>query len=410
MKKDDIGSRSLALHRKSRGKIGTAVRVDCGTKDGLSLAYTPGVAAVCDEVKVHPDSAYDLTLKWNSVAVVSDGTRVLGLGNIGPLAAIPVMEGKAALFKSYGAIDAWPICLSCHSIEEIVAAVKAIAPVFGGINLEDIESPKCFEVEARLKKELDIPVFHDDQHGTAVVVLAGIINSIKLAGKKKESAKIVVAGAGAAGTAIAKLLVQEGFKHILVCDSKGILSASDSALSGVKKELAQLTNKQGATGTLSDAVKGADAFIGTSAPNILSDRDVAGMAAKPIIFALSNPNPEISPELAKKGGAFVYGTARSDLPNQVNNVLGFPGIFRGALLVRARQITEKMKLAAAHALAEAIKESDVSQSKVLPDPFEKQVVSSIALAVAKQAMDERVARLKLTDNEMKDELKRLKLM
>ena len=410
MTKDDIGSRSLALHRKSRGKIGTAVRVDCQSKEGLSLAYTPGVAAVCEEVKARPDSAYDLTLKWNSVAVVSDGTRVLGLGNIGPLAAIPVMEGKAALFKSYGAIDAWPICLSCHSADEIVAAVKAIAPVFGGINLEDIESPKCFEVEARLKKELDIPVFHDDQHGTAVVVLAGLLNSIKLAGKKKESAKVVVAGAGAAGTAIAKLLAAEGFRHLMVCDSKGIISIKDSSLAGVKKELAQITNKEGKTGSLADAVKGADAFIGTSAPNILSDSDVKSMAAKPIIFALSNPNPEISPELAKKGGAFVYGTARSDLPNQVNNVLGFPGIFRGALLVRAKAITEKMKLSAAHALSGAIKDSEIAQSKVLPDPFERQVVPSIALAVAAQAMDEGVARLRLSDAEMKEELKRLKLI
>ena len=410
MTKDDLDKKSIDLHRKNRGKLGTQVRVDCRSKEGLSLAYTPGVAAVCDEIKMRPDAAYDLTLKWNSVAVVSDGTRVLGLGNIGPLAAIPVMEGKAALFKSYGAIDAWPICLSCHSADEIVSAVKAIAPVFGGINLEDIESPKCFEVETRLKAELDIPVFHDDQHGTAVVVLAGLINSLRLAGKKKESVKVAIAGSGAAGAAIAKLLVAEGFSHILVCDSKGLLSPTDSSLSGIKKEIALLTNKRGVQGSLIDAIMGADVFIGISAPNIISDRDVKSMAGKPIIFALSNPNPEISPELAEKGGAFVYGTARSDLPNQVNNVLGFPGIFRGALLVRARQITEKMKLSAAHALANAISAAELSPNKVLPEPFDKRVVPAIALAVAAQAMDEGVAGLKMSDGEMKAELKKLHLL
>ena len=405
----DVGQKSIALHREKRGKIGTSVRVDCGNSEGLSLAYTPGVAAVCREIAQAPDAAYDLTLKWNSVAVLSDGTRVLGLGNIGPHAAIPVMEGKAALFKSYGGIDAWPLCLSCHSVDEIVAVAKAVAPVFGGINLEDIESPKCFEIEDRLKEELDIPVFHDDQHGTGVVVLAGLINSLALLGKKKQSAKIVISGAGAAGFGIAKMLLEDGFENIVVCDSKGILH-ENGGLPPYKRELAAMTNREGQQGTIADALKGADAIIGASAPNTLTAEHIRSMARSPIIFALSNPVPEMDPAVAKKAGAEIVGTARSDFPNQVNNVLGFPGIFRGALLVRARQITEGMKVAAAHALAGVLSEGELSADKVLPQPFDRRVVPAISVAVASAAIKEGVARHKLTKGAMEEELKSLGLL
>lgn len=406
---DDLNSRAIELHRKNRGKLEIRSKVDASTKEGLSLAYTPGVAAVCREVARDPSLAYELTLKGNAVAVVSDGTRVLGLGNIGPLAGIPVMEGKAILFKAYANIDAFPICLSCHSVEEIVAAVKNISPVFGGINLEDIESPKCFEVERRLIEELDIPVMHDDQHGTAVVVLAGLINALKAVGKKKKGAKVVVAGAGAAGCAIAKLLVAEGFTDVLVCDSRGIL-ADDARLPAYKRELAALTNKKGETGTLADAMKGADALIGLSAPDIVSADMVRGMANLPIIFALSNPIPEIDPKLAKQAGVRVFGTARADLPNQINNVLGFPGIFRGALLVRAKKINEKMKLAAVAALAGVVGEKELSAEFVLPYAYDRRVVPSVALAVAAAAMETGVARLKKSEREMKGELQSLGLI
>jgi len=400
-----LAKRAIDLHRKNRGKLEVKSKVDAGTQEGLSLAYTPGVADVCREIVRKPDAVYDLTLKWNAVAVVSDGTRVLGLGNIGPLAGLPVMEGKAVLFKSYANIDAFPICLSCKTADEIVAAVKAIAPTFGGINLEDIESPKCFEVEARLKKELDIPVFHDDQHGTAVVVLAGLLNALKVVGKKKESVRVVVAGAGAAGVAIAKLLVADGFENVLVCDSKGILSANGKdILPPYKKELAELTNRKGVQGSLSDAMKGADAFIGVSSPNIIGGKEVECMSPQPIVFALSNPVPEIDPELAKKCGVKVFGTARADLQNQINNVLGFPGIFRGALLVRASGITEGMKLAAAHALAGVVPESGLSAEFVVPRAFDRQVVPAVARAVADAAMKDGVARLKRSGKEIEDEL------
>lgn len=406
---DDLNARAIELHRKNRGKLEVKSKVDAGTREGLSLAYTPGVAAVCNEIVKNPDSAYDLTLKWNSVAVVSDCTRVLGLGNIGPLAGIPVMEGKAVLFKSYAAIDAFPICLSCHSVEEIVQTVKNISPVFGGINLEDIESPKCFEVERRLVEELDIPVMHDDQHGTAVVVLAGLINALKAVGKKKGDAKVVVAGAGAAGSAIARLLFEDGFGHVLVCDSKGILADSEG-MAPYKRELAKLTNKKGESGALADAMKGADALIGLSAPNIVSAEMVGGMAHSPIIFALSNPVPEIGPELAKKAGVKVYGTARADLGNQINNVLGFPGIFRGALLVRARKINEKMKLAAVAALAGVVGGKELSQEFVLPYAYDRRVVPAVALAVAKAAMETGVAALNKSEGELENELHSLGLL
>jgi len=399
-----LAERAIELHRKNRGKLEVRSKVDAGTQEGLSLAYTPGVADVCREIVRKPDAVYDLTLKWNAVAVVSDGTRVLGLGNIGPLASLPVMEGKAVLFKSYANIDAFPICLSCKTADEIVAAVKAIAPTFGGINLEDIESPKCFEVEARLKKELDIPVFHDDQHGTAVVVLAGLLNALKVAGKKKEKARVVVAGAGAAGVAIAKLLVADGFWEILVCDSRGILSEEDTHLPQYKAELARITNRMQETGSLSDAMKGADAFIGVSAPNIIGEKEVRSMSPSPVVFALSNPVPEIDPVLAKKCGVKVFGTARADLPNQINNVLSFPGIFRGALLVRASGISEGMKLAAAHALAGVVGKNELSETFVVPLAFDRRVVPAVARAVAEAALQEGVARLKKSGKEIDEEL------
>jgi len=407
---DDLNTRAIEMHRKNRGKLEMRSKVDAKNKDGLSLAYTPGVAAVCKEIVAKPDAVYDLTLKWNSVAIVSDGTRVLGLGNIGPHAGLPVMEGKAVLLKSYGNIDAFPICLDCHSVEEIVNAVKWISPSFGGINLEDIESPKCFEVERRLKAELGIPVFHDDQHGTAVVVLAGLKNALKVVGKKKEKARVVVAGAGAAGDAIARLLVQDGMGDVLVCDSKGILVEGDESLKDNKVSLAKITNKRKLRGTLADALKGADALVGCSSPNIVDEKMVQSMASSPIIFALSNPIPEIDGAKAKAGGAAVYGTARADLPNQVNNVLGFPGIFRGTLLVRATQINERMKLAASEALAGVLSEGELKPECVLPLPFDRRVVPAVATAVAKAAMESGVAKLKKSEKEMEDELKTLGLL
>ena len=406
---EDIGLRSLELHRKNRGKVGTSVRVNCNDKDGLSLAYTPGVAAVCKEIEKNADTAYDLTMKWNTVAIVSDGTRVLGLGNIGPLAAIPVIEGKAALFKAYANIDAWPICLACKTVDEIVATVKNIAPVFGGINLEDIENPKCFEVENRLKRELDIPVFHDDQHGTAIVVLAGLTNALKVAGKTKFNSKVVIVGAGAAGTAIAKLLVEDGFSNILVCDKNGIL-VNSADLPEHKEELARLTNKEWKSGSILDALEGADVLIGASSPNIIDASDVKRMAAKPIIFVLSNPIPEIDPALAIKNGAFVVGTARSDMPNQVNNVLGFPGVFRGALMVRAKKVTERMKISAAYALSNVLSDEELTPGRILPDAFDRRVVPAIAIAVAHEAVLGGVARVNKTDDQLREELRVLGLL
>jgi len=398
----DIGVESVAFHRKNRGKLAVASKVDCGNREGLSLAYTPGVAAVCMEVGKNPDAAYDLTCKWNTVAVVSDGTRVLGLGNIGPLAALPVMEGKAVLFKAFGGVDAFPICLSCKKEDEIVKAVENIAPSFGGINLEDIESPKCFEVERKLIERLDMPVFHDDQHGTAVVALAGLVNALKVVGKGKD-AKIVVSGAGAAGIAIVKLLHAAGFSNLAVCDSSGILVDSEK-LPPYKREVAKICGSEKA-GSLADALVGADALIGVSAPNIIGEKEVRKMAGKPIVFALSNPIPEIAPDEAKRAGVAVFGTARSDLPNQVNNVLGFPGIFRGALLVRAQRISEGMKLAASYALAESA--GKVSKDRILPLPFEKGVVGKVASAVALEAQKSGGARLRMSAREIEEELAKL---
>ncbi|MEM4634035.1 MAG: NADP-dependent malic enzyme [Candidatus Anstonellaceae archaeon] len=403
-----IENRAIELHRKRRGKLEVASKVDCKSQEGLALAYTPGVAAVSREIAKNPLKVYEFTIKWNSVAVVSDGSRVLGLGNIGPLAALPVMEGKSALFKSYAKIDAFPICLSCQDEEGIVSAVKAISPSFGGINLEDIESPKCFEVEKRLVEELDIPVFHDDQHGTAVVVLAGLKNALKVVGKKKEETRVVVSGAGAAGSAIAKLLSSDGFGEILVCDSKGILYLEEN-LPPYKAELARL-NKREEQGSLADALKGADVMVGASAPNIIGEKEVASMASSPIVFALSNPIPEIDPKIAKKAGVAVFGTARADLPNQINNVLGFPGIFRGALMVRSKKIDEGMKLAAANAIAGVLGENEISPDFVVPPAFDPRVVPFVAKAVSKAAIESGQAREKKSEKQIQEELEELGLL
>ncbi len=390
-----LGEEAIALHRKHRGKIELKAKFPVNDRKMLSLAYTPGVADVCLAVKENPELAYELTCKNNFAAVVSDGTRVLGLGDIGPLAALPVMEGKAMLLREFGGVDAVPICLSCKGEEEIVAAVKAIAPSFGAILLEDIESPKCFAVEERLAAELDIPVFHDDQHGTAIVALAAMINALKISGRegeKAKNAKIVVNGAGAAGVAIAKLLHAYGFVDLHVCDSKGTVTLQRTDLEEYKKELAKIL-PNGKSVAMREVLKGADVFIGVSMPNILKEEDVGIMAQKPIVFALCNPMPEISEEEAKKGGAFVYGSGRSDSSNQINNVLGFPGIFRGLLDCRARKVTHGMKIAAAEAIAKVAEAKGLNADKVVPDPFEPNLRDAVAKAVADAARREGVAQV-----------------
>ena len=384
----DIYQESVELHRKLGGKLETKSKVTINDRHDLSLAYTPGVAQVCREIAADPANAYELTLKKNTVAIVSDGSAVLGLGNIGALAAIPVMEGKALLLKEYADVDAFPICLNTQDTAEIIRTVKDIAPVFAAINLEDISAPRCFEVEEALQ-DIGIPVFHDDQHGTSIVVLAALINAAKLAGKKLEDLKVVINGAGAAGATIARLLMCMGHnkdvctpvKEILVCDTKGIIHKGRPDLEGnaSKKELAEMTNRSGKAGTLADAVEGADVFIGVSAPGVLTKEMVSRMAEKAIVFAMANPTPEIMPD--GRGGAFIVGTGRSDYPNQVNNVLAFPGIFRGALNVRAKKITNKMKLMAAYALAAAA--GEVTADRILPSPLDKEVAPKVAAAVEK---------------------------
>ncbi len=374
---------SLKLHSKVKGKLETKSKVPLNTVDDLALAYTPGVAAVSMAIAKDVKKVYNYTIKQNSVAIVTDGSRVLGLGNIGPEAALPVMEGKAILFREFGGINAFPICLATQDTEEIIKIVKAIAPAFGGINLEDIDSPKCFEIEERLKKELNIPVMHDDQHGTAVVILAGLINALKLSGRKIETAKIVISGAGAAGNAATKLLVLAGAKNIVICDSKGaIYQGRENIVDKHKKQLASITNPSKFKGTLADAMNGADVFIGVSAPNIVTKEMVASMAKNQVIFALANPMPEIAPEEAKKAGAKIIATGRSDYPNQVNNVLAFPGIFRGALDSRAKQITEEMKLAAAHAIAGLVTEAELRDEYIIPSALDKRVAKVVAEAVS----------------------------
>ncbi|MCD8231635.1 MAG: NAD-dependent malic enzyme [Clostridiales bacterium] len=377
----DLNEKALILHKEWGGKLNTVPKAPVNTREDLAIAYTPGVAEPCRVIAKDPEAAYTYTMKANTVAVVSDGSAVLGLGNIGALAAMPVMEGKCVLFKEFGGVNAVPIVLDTQDPDEIVAAVTAIAPTFGGINLEDISAPRCFEIEERLKAALKIPVFHDDQHGTAIIVLAGIINALKLTGKKKEDCRIVVNGAGAAGIAITKLLLRYGFKHAILCDSKGIVSKDNDNLNWIKREMCEVTNLENKKGTLADAMVGADIFIGVSAPGIVSQDMVRSMNKDAIIFAMSNPTPEIMPDLAKAAGAKVVGTGRSDFPNQVNNVIAFPGIFKGALEGRAEQITEEMKLAAALAIAGLISDEDLNEDYILPEAFDPRLANAVAEAV-----------------------------
>ena len=373
--------KALKMHEEWNGKLETTAKAHVDTREDLAIAYTPGVAEPCKVIAEDPEAAYKYTIKANTVAVVSDGSAVLGLGNIGALAAMPVMEGKAVLFKEFGGVNAVPICLDTQDTEEIIRTVVNIAPAFGGINLEDISAPRCFEIETRLKELLNIPVFHDDQHGTAIVVLAGIINALKVTGKKKEDCRVVINGAGSAGIAIAKLLLTYGFSHIILCDSKGIISRSADNLTPVKAEIAQVTNPEDLKGTLADALKGADIFVGVSAPGVVTEEMVASMNQDAILFALSNPVPEIMPDLAKAAGAKVVGTGRSDFPNQVNNVVAFPGIFKGALEGRASQITEEMKLAAAEAIAGLVSDDELNEDNILPQPFDPRVADTVSQAV-----------------------------
>lgn len=376
-----IDEKAIFLHKQWHGKIETTSKAPVKNREDLSIAYTPGVAAPCRIIAEDPDAAYTYTLKANTVAVVSDGSAVLGLGNIGPEAAMPVMEGKCVLFKEFGNINAFPICLSTQDPDEIVAAVKAIAPTFGGINLEDISAPRCFEIEERLKKELDIPVFHDDQHGTAIVVLAGIINSLKITGKKKEDCRVVVNGAGSAGIAIAKLLLRYGFIDVTLCDRQGILRSGMEGLNWMQESMMEVTNPRGLSGSLADALKDADIFVGVSAPGIVSKEMVASMHPDAILFAMANPVPEIMPDEARAAGARIVGTGRSDFPNQVNNVIAFPGIFKGALEGRATQITEEMKLAAAEAIAGLVSDDQLSEEFILPEAFDPRVAQAVSAAV-----------------------------
>ncbi len=389
---ENIMEESLELHKKHRGKIEVTSKVPLETKKHLSLYYTPGVAQPCKEIHKNPHSVYDYTSKGNLVAVVSDGSAVLGLGNIGADAAIPVMEGKCILFKAFGNVDAFPICIESQDTDTIVSTVKQIAPVFGGINLEDISAPRCFEVEKQLKEQLNIPVFHDDQHGTAIVVAAGLLNSLKIVPKKIQNLKIAICGAGAAGIAVSKMLINLGAGDIILCDSKGIISETRTDINSAKKEMAQVTNKNNLAGTLKDAMKGADVFIGVSAPGIVTEEMIKSMNKDAIVFAMSNPVPEIMPDLAKKAGARIIGTGRSDYPNQVNNVLAFPAVFRGALDARATDINEKMKVAAAHALAGCIPESNLREDYVIPDAFDPKILETVSRAVAKAAKESGAVR------------------
>ena len=376
-----INEKALELHEKWNGKLDTVSKVQVKTREDLALAYTPGVAEPCKVIAEDPEAAYRYTIKSNTVAVVSDGSAVLGLGNIGPLAAMPVMEGKAVLFKEFGGINAFPICLDTQDTEEIIETVVRIAPAFGGINLEDISAPRCFEIEERLKKRLNIPVFHDDQHGTAIVVLAGIINALKVTGKKKEDCRVVVNGAGSAGVAITKLLLNYGFPHITMCDKTGMLCKGMDGLNWMQEKMVEVTNLEHKTGTLADALKGADIFVGVSAPNIVTPEMVASMNKDAILFAMANPVPEIMPDLAKAAGAKVVGTGRSDFPNQVNNVVAFPGIFKGALEGRAPQITEEMKLATAKAIAGLVPDEELNEDNILPEAFDPRVADVVSEAV-----------------------------
>ncbi|MDF2586523.1 MAG: hypothetical protein K0S41_364 [Anaerocolumna sp.] len=373
--------KALKLHEEWNGKLETTSKCSVKSREDLALAYTPGVAEPCKVIADDSSAAYKYTLKANTVAVVSDGSAVLGLGNIGPYAAMPVMEGKAVLFKEFGGVNAFPICLNTQDTDEIIKTVVNIAPAFGGINLEDISAPRCFEIEEKLKSLLDIPVFHDDQHGTAIVVLAGVINALKVTGKMKESCRVIVNGAGSAGIAITKLLLTYGFKNIILCDKVGILSKKSENLNWMQEKMMDETNLTGMEGSLSDALKGADIFIGVSAPNIVTADMVTSMNKDAIIFAMANPVPEIMPDIAKAAGAKVVGTGRSDFPNQINNVVAFPGIFKGALEGRATQITEEMKLAAALAIASLVDDNELNEDNIMPQPFDPRVCEVVSNAV-----------------------------
>ena len=373
--------KALLMHEKWNGKLETVSKTPVKTREDLAIAYTPGVAEPCKVIAKDKEAAYKYTMKANTVAVVSDGSAVLGLGNIGPYAAMPVMEGKAVLFKEFGNVNAVPICLDTQDTEEIIKAVTYLAPGFGGINLEDISAPRCFEIEERLKEILDIPVFHDDQHGTAIVVLAGVINALKVVGKKKEDCRVVVNGAGSAGVAITKLLLTYGFPNIIMCDKVGIVSKDTEGLNWMQKKMTEVTNLNNETGSLADALKGADIFVGVSAPNIVTPEMVASMNHDSILFAMANPVPEIMPDVAKAAGARIVGTGRSDFPNQVNNVVAFPGIFKGALEGRATQITEEMKLAAAEAIAGLVSDEELNDEFIMPEAFDPRVAQVVSEAV-----------------------------
>lgn len=385
---------ALKLHRDNKGKIEVTSKVKVKDREGLSLAYTPGVAEPCKEIHQNPDKIYEYTSKGNMVAVVSDGTAVLGLGNIGASASLPVMEGKAVLFKSFAGVDAFPICLNTTDIDKIVEIVTLMEPVFGGVNLEDIASPACFEIERKLKERMPIPVFHDDQHGTAIIVLAALLNAAKVAAKKFKDLVVVINGSGAAGVAIAKMILSEGVKDLIMCDRNGIIyKGRTNGMNWIKEEMAEVTNKGNKIGKLSDALVGADVFIGVSTANIVSVEMVKSMNKNPIVFAMANPVPEIDPDAAKEAGARIVGTGRSDYPNQINNVLAFPGLFRGALDVRASAINEQMKLAAAYALSGIIPENELTEDYIIPKPFDPRVAPTVAKAVAKAAQESGVARI-----------------
>lgn len=388
----DYNKMALEMHKKYQGKISVESKVEVATKDDLSTAYTPGVAEPCREIHKNKALVYDYTAKGNMVAVVSDGTAVLGLGDIGPEAALPVMEGKAVLFKKFGDVDAFPICLDTKDVDEIVRTIELMAPTFGGVNLEDIAAPRCFEIEKKLKEKLDIPIFHDDQHGTAIVTLAGIINALKLAEKNIEDVEVVINGAGSAGIAIAKLLLSVGVKNIVLCDREGAIYKGMVGVNSAKAAMAEVTNSHMEKGTLAEVIENKDIFIGVSAPHVVTKEMIAKMAEKAIVFAMANPVPEIMPEEALAGGAFIVGTGRSDFPNQVNNVLAFPGIFRGALDVRASDINEAMKLAAAYAIANTLETAELSRESIIPKAFDLRVGKNVAKAVAEAAVKSGISR------------------
>lgn len=402
---------ALQMHKVNKGKLESKSKVPVKNAKDLSLAYSPGVAEPCKEIHQKPETVYEYTMKGNMVAVVSDGTAVLGLGDIGPKAALPVMEGKAVLFKSFAGVDAFPICLDTTDVDKIVETVKLLEPGFGGINLEDIASPRCFEIEDRLKKEMEIPVFHDDQHGTAIVTVAGLVNALKLVGKEMSKIKVVANGAGAAGIAIIKLLHSYGVDDIIMCDTKGaIYEGRTEGMNTIKDEVAKFTNKELKTGTLTEVIQGADVFIGVSVEGALTTEMIKSMNRDPIIFAMANPTPEIMPDEAKSVGAKVVGTGRSDFPNQVNNVLAFPGIFRGALDVQAREINDEMKLAAVAAIAGLVSDDELSEDYVIPAPFDPRVAPEVAAAVAKAAMETDAARIKVDLETIKETTKRLSII